>query len=38
MTEPLISYYKDLNVLQDVNGTKNIEELFKDFLEILGDK
>ena len=38
MTEPLITYYKDLNVLKDVNGTKNIEELFKDFLEILGDK
>ena len=38
MTEPLIAYYKGLNVLEDVNGTKDIDELFKDFLEILGDK
>lgn len=37
-TEPLITYYKGLEVLKEVNGTKNLEELFKDFKEILGDK
>ncbi len=38
MTEPLISYYKTLNVLKDVDGTKELGELFKDFEKILGDK
>lgn len=38
MTEPLITYYSSLNVLKEVDGTKNLDELFKDFKEILGDK
>jgi len=34
-TEPLIEYYKNLGVLFDVNGSKDLNELFGDIKEIL---
>ena len=37
MTEPLISYYKNLGVVYDVDGTKDLDELSKDIAKILGE-
>ena len=37
MTEPLISYYKNLGVVYDVDGTKDLDELSKDIEKILGE-
>ncbi len=36
-TQPLINYYKKAGVLKEVDGTKNMEEVFKDIVNILGD-
>lgn len=36
-TQPLIDYYKKAGVLKEVDGTKNMEEVFKDIVSILGD-
>ena len=36
-TQPLIDYYKKAGVLKEVDGTKNMEEVFKDIVNILGD-
>jgi len=35
-TQPLIDYYEKQNILKDVDGTKSMDEVFKDILEILG--
>lgn len=35
-TQPLIDYYKKAGVLAEVDGTKNMEEVFKDIVNILG--
>lgn len=35
-TQPLIDYYEKQNILRSVDGTKNMDEVFKDILEILG--
>lgn len=37
MTEPLITYYKNLGVVYDVDGTKDLDELSKDIAKILGE-
>ena len=37
MTEPLISYYKNLGVVYAVDGTKDLDELSKDIAKILGE-
>lgn len=37
MTEPLIAYYKNLGVVYDVDGTKDLDELSKDIAKILGE-
>ena len=36
-TQPLIDYYKKAGVLKEVDGTKNMEEVFKDIVNIPGD-
>lgn len=35
-TQPLIDYYKEAGVLAEVDGTKDMEEVFKDIVNILG--
>lgn len=35
-TQPLISYYKGKNLLSEVDGTKAIDDVFKDINDILG--
>jgi len=35
-TQPLIDYYEKQNILKDVDGTKSMDEVFKDILAILG--
>lgn len=35
-TQPLIDYYKNAGVLKEVDGTKNMEEVFGDIVAILG--
>ena len=35
-TQPLIDYYKKADVLKEVDGTKDMEEVFKDIVNILG--
>jgi len=35
-TQPLIDYYEKQNILREVDGTKNMDEVFKDILKILG--
>jgi adenylate kinase len=37
MTEPLIAYYKKFNITSDVRGDKNLDALFDDIKEILGE-
>ena len=37
-TEPLISYYKDADVLREVDGTKELQEVFNDVVKILENK
>ena len=34
-TEPLLEYYKPRNLVQEVDGTKSVEEVFKDICEII---
>lgn len=36
-TQPLIDYYTGKNILRTVDGTKNMEEVFKDIVAILGE-
>ena len=35
-TQPLIDYYKNAGVLKEVDGTKNMEDVFQDIVSILG--
>jgi adenylate kinase len=35
-TEPLVEYYKSKNVLGTVDGTKHIDDVFKDIMDVLG--
>ena len=35
-TQPLIDYYENQNVLKEVDGTKDMEEVFADIVSILG--
>ena len=35
-TQPLIDYYENAGVLKEVDGTKNMEEVFNDIVDILG--
>jgi len=35
-TQPLIDYYQNLGVLRTVDGTKNLEDVFRAIVEILG--
>ena len=35
-TQPLIDYYAKAGVLREVDGTKNMEEVFNDITAILG--
>ncbi len=35
-TQPLIDYYKNAGVLKEVDGTKNMEDVFLDIVSILG--
>ena len=35
-TQPLIDYYTTKNVLAEVDGTKDMEEVFDDIVNILG--
>ncbi|SFG35704.1 adenylate kinase [Oribacterium sp. WCC10] len=37
-TEPLISYYKNADVLREVDGTKELQEVFDDVVAILENK
>ncbi len=37
-TEPLISYYKSADVLREVDGTKELQEVFNDVVAILENK
>ena len=37
LTVPLITYYSELNVMDDVDGTKELDELFKDIQVVLGE-
>ena len=34
-TQPLIDYYKELGVLREVDGTKEMKEVFEDICKIL---
>ena len=36
-TQPLIDYYKDMNILKTVDGTKPMDEVFSDIVSILGE-
>ena len=36
-TQPLIDYYKTKNILKSVDGTKPMDEVFSDIVEILGE-
>lgn len=36
-TKPLIDYYKNKNVLAEIDGTKDMEEVFQSIVEILGE-
>ena len=35
-TQPLIDYYTTKNVLAEVDGTKDMEEVFQDIVKVLG--
>jgi adenylate kinase len=35
-TQPLIDYYKEAGALAEVDGTKDMEEVFQDIVKILG--
>lgn len=35
-TQPLIDYYKNQGILEEVDGTKNMDEVFADILKVLG--
>ena len=35
-TQPLIDYYKNEGILAEVDGTKDMEEVFQDIVKILG--
>ena len=35
-TAPLIDYYKNEGILAEVDGTKDMEEVFQDIVKILG--
>ena len=35
-TQPLIDFYAKKNVLAEVDGTKDMEEVFEDIVKILG--
>ena len=35
-TQPLIDYYRGAGVLAEVDGTKDLEEVFQDIVKILG--
>lgn len=35
-TQPLIDYYKNQGILAEVDGTKNMDEVFADILKVLG--
>lgn len=35
-TQPLIEYYKKAGVLKEVDGTQNLEDVFRDIVDILG--
>lgn len=35
-TQPLIDYYEKQNILKEVDGTKHMDEVFKNILDILG--
>ena len=35
-TQPLIDYYKNEGILAEVDGTKDMEEVFQDIVNILG--
>lgn len=37
-TEPLISYYKNADVLREIDGTKELEEVFSDVVAVLENK
>lgn len=36
-TQPLIDYYTEAGILKSVDGTRNLEEVFKSIVEILGE-
>jgi adenylate kinase len=36
-TQPLIDYYKNMNILKSVDGTKPMDEVFSDIVAILGE-
>ena len=36
-TQPLIDYYKNMNILKTVDGTKPMDEVFSDIVSILGE-
>lgn len=35
-TQPLIDYYKNQGILEEVDGTKNMDDVFADILKVLG--
>ena len=37
-TKPLIDYYASLNLLQEVDGTKDVDDVFKDIVDILNKR
>ena len=36
-TQPLIDYYKEEGIFKEVDGTKDMEQVFEDIIKILGD-
>ena len=36
-TQPLIDYYRNMNILKSVDGTKPMDEVFSDIVAILGE-
>ena len=36
-TQPLIDYYRNMNILKSVDGTKTMDEVFSDIVAILGE-
>ena len=37
-TLPLLDIYKERNILYEINGTRSVEDVFKDIQDVLGDK